>query len=131
MKAKNTAILIGAMVFLLAVTGARAQSWKKLEPNTVKVLVDTTLLGAYEATIMPGEKGKVHTHAASFFYALTDCHLVVHYADGKDEKFDLKAGEYGYGAPERPHWTENTGSQPAKFLLVELKEHPYRQTAKK
>ncbi len=104
-----------------------AQDWKSIDPGMNNVLVDTTLLRATIATIEPGEKSGMHTHPASLFYALTDCKIVVHYADGKDETYDLKAGDSGYGDPERPHQTENTGKQTIKFLLVELKEHPYKK----
>lgn len=110
---------------------ARAQDWKEMDAKTVTVLADTTLLRAAEVTIMAGEKGKVHSHPAHFFYALTECHLVVHYTDGKQEKYDLKPGDSGFSNPERPHRTENVGIKPAKFLIVELKEHPYKASANK
>jgi mannose-6-phosphate isomerase-like protein (cupin superfamily) len=38
---------------------------------------------------------------------------------------ELKAGDSGFGSPEKPHQTENIGNKTVKFLLVELKEHPY------
>jgi len=107
-----------------------AQNWKDLDAKAVKTLADTVLVRASEVMIMPGEKGSVHTHPAHFFYALTDCHLTIHYTDGKVEKYDLKTGDCGYSNPERPHWTENTGSKACKFLIVELKEHPYAANAK-
>ncbi len=91
------------------------------------VLVDTTLLRAMIVTLEPGQKTDVHSHPANFLYALTDGKLIVHYTDSKDETYDLKAGDSGYGDPERPHQTENTGKKTVKFLLVELKEHPYKK----
>ena len=103
----------------------QALDWNQMDAKVVKTLADTNLIRASEVTIMPGEKGLVHTHPAHFFYALTDCHLVIHYTDGATEKYDLVAGDNGFSNPERPHWTENTGDKPAKFLIVELKEHPY------
>jgi oxalate decarboxylase/phosphoglucose isomerase-like protein (cupin superfamily) len=57
---------------------------------------------------------------------LTDGKAVVNYTDGKSEAINIKAGEYGYGDPERPHTIENVGDKPIKFLLVELNEHPYK-----
>ena len=67
----------------------------------------------------------MHTHPAHFFYALTECHLIVHYTDGKEERYNMAPGDNGFFSdPERPHWTENIGDKPAKFLLVELAEHP-------
>jgi len=112
-------------VAMLFITSAQAQSWHEMDAKTVKILADTTLVNAVEVTVLPGEKGSMHTHPAHFFYALSECHLIIHYSDGKEDKYDLKAGDYGFSNPERPHWTENVGKQPAKFLIVELKEHPY------
>lgn len=113
------------VVLFFSLSCALAQDWKDLDAKTVKTLADTALVRASEVTIAPGEKGSVHTHPAHFFYALTDCKLIIHYTDGKEEKYDLHPGDNGYSNPERPHWTENVGDKPARFLIVELKEHPY------
>lgn len=118
----NLAVLT---LFLLSVS-IFAQDWAKVNPEMNNILTDTTLLRATIATIEPGKKSEFHTHPASFFYALTDAKLIVHYADGQNETFELKAGDSGYGVPERPHQTENAGDKTAKFLLIELKEHPYK-----
>lgn len=115
---------IVALFFYLAEAGA--QNWKDLDAKAVKTLAESSLVRASEVTIMPGEKGNVHTHPAHFFYALTECHLVIYYTDGKQVKYDLLPGECGAEGPERPHQTENVGDKPAKFLIVELKEHPYK-----
>jgi quercetin dioxygenase-like cupin family protein len=104
-----------------------AQDWAKLNPEMNQILADTTLLRATIAVIEPGKKSDVHSHPAGFFYALTDMKLKVYYTDGQTETFEMKAGDYMYGAPEKPHQTENIGDKTAKFLMVELKEHPYKQ----
>ncbi len=39
---------------------------------------------------------------------------------------ELKTGDYMYADPEKPHETENIGDKTVKFLIVELKEHPYK-----
>jgi quercetin dioxygenase-like cupin family protein len=108
-----------------------AHDWKRVNPKMVQTLNDTTLIHAYVSTLAPGEKSALHTHPAAFFYALTDCKLKVYYSDGKTEEWDLKAGDSGYSGPERQHITENTGAATAKFLLVELKEHPYKVSKSK
>jgi len=119
-------ILSFALLFTLFISeNLFSQDWAKVNPEMNNILTDTTLLRATVATIEPGAKSQVHSHPASFFYALTDCNLKVYYADGQNESFNLKAGEYGYGDPEKPHQTENVGDKTAKFLLIELKEHPY------
>ena len=120
-------ILIGTcFLFLIASTTTFTQDWKKANPSINKILADTTYIRAMEVTLAPGEKSDVHSHPAHFFYALTDGKLIVHYTDGKNETFDLKAGDSGFSVPERPHMTENGGETTVKFLLVELKEHPYK-----
>ena len=129
---KKILSLIATGIFLfVAATTTSAQEWKKTDPKMNHILADTTFLRATEAIIEPGEKSKQHTHPAAFFYALTDCKLRVYYNDGKTEDLDLKAGDSGCAGPERPHMTENTGNKQARFLLVELKEHPYKGASKK
>jgi len=126
----KTSLFLTAVLFLVFFTftsGTLAQDWKNTNPKMNNVLVDTTLLRAMVVTIEPGEKSDVHSHPANFFYALTEGKLLVHYTDGKDETYDLKVGDAGYGDPERPHSTENAGKQTIKFLIVELKEHPYKK----
>lgn len=114
-----------ALITILSSGSLLSQDWAKVNPEMNMIMADTSLLRATIATIEPGQKSALHTHPANFFYALTDCKLKVYYADGQTESFELKAGEGGYGRPEKPHQTENTGDKTAKFLLVELKEHPY------
>ncbi|MBI4429448.1 MAG: cupin domain-containing protein [Ignavibacteriales bacterium] len=123
---KTALVLTLAGILLISTTRLHAQDWKKTNPQVNAVVLDTTLVRAMVVTIGPGKKSEAHTHPANFFYALTDGKLVVHYTDGKDETYDLKAGDAGFGDPERPHVTENVGSKEVKFLLVELKEHPYK-----
>jgi quercetin dioxygenase-like cupin family protein len=120
-----TAVLILALFTFTS--GTLAQDLKSISSKMNNVLVDTTLLRAMIVTIEPGQKTAVHNHPANFVYALTDCKLIVHYTDGKDETYELKAGDSAYGDPERPHETENAGKQTIKFLIVELKEHPYKK----
>ncbi len=89
------------------------------------VLADTTFLRATVVTLQPGEKTDMHTHPAHFFYALTEGKLLVHFKDGSTQTYDMKPGMAVAAGPERPHVTENNGTTTVKFLLVELKEHPY------
>jgi quercetin dioxygenase-like cupin family protein len=125
MKVLVSILLASALLFVVVDKGAIAQDWKKANPKMNMILSDTTLVRAMVVTIQPHEKSDVHSHPAHFFYALTDLKLRVHYTDGKTETYDVKAGEGAFGEPERPHVTENIGSKPGKFLIVELKEHPY------
>src|SRR6187397_992418 len=83
-KIMKKSILSLATIVLFGITSASAQNWKDLDAKSVKTLAENKLIRSSEVTIMPGEKGQVHTHPAHFFYALTDCHLVIHYTDGKE-----------------------------------------------
>ena len=124
-------IIGGMFILFMSASNLYAQDWKKANPEMNNILVDTTLVRAMVVTLEPGQKSDIHTHPAHFFYALTDGKLIVHYTDGKDETYDLRAGDSGFSEPERSHVTENGGSKPVKFLLVELKEHPYKVSKKK
>jgi mannose-6-phosphate isomerase-like protein (cupin superfamily) len=125
MKNKLLKTIGATVIFLLLSFNTTAQDWKNQNPKMNHILADTTFLRATEVILLPGEKSDLHTHPAHFFYALTEGKLTVHYKDGKNESFDLKPGMSGVSAPERPHVAENTGATTVKFLLVELKEHPY------
>src|SRR6185295_17396453 len=131
MKNKLSVVAGGIFMLLLCATYAGAQDWSKVNPKINHVLADTTFLRATEVTLAPGEKSDMHTHPAHFYYALTAGKMLVHYEDGKEETYDLKPGESGVGAPERPHMTTNVGKTTIKFLIVELKEHPYQPQAAK
>lgn len=125
---KTSLFLIAILFFTFSLTSdTSAQDMKNTNSKMYSVVVDTTLLRAVVVTLEPGEKTEVHTHPANFFYAITDGKLVVHYTDGKDETYDIKPGDGGFGDPERAHVTENAGKKTLKFLIVELKEHPYKK----
>jgi quercetin dioxygenase-like cupin family protein len=131
MKRNISIIVEGIFILFLSSFSAVAQEWKNVNPKMNHVLADAALLRATEVTLEPGEKSDMHTHPAHFFYALTEGKLMIHYKDGKDEIYEMKLGDSGASEPERPHVTENVGSSTIKFLLVELKEHPYIAPKKK
>jgi len=125
---KRVSILFAATLVCIVFTVqvGHTQNFFKGNPGLCKILGDTTFTTAAEVTFMPGQKSDVHTHAAQFVYALTDGALKVHYSDGKVETFELKMGDSFVAPAERPHWTENPGKKPLKFILVEFKDHPYK-----
>jgi quercetin dioxygenase-like cupin family protein len=129
---KKMLFLTGGMIMVLFLSSynAEAQDWKNVNPKMNHILADTTFLRGTLVTLEPGEKSDWHTHPAHFFYALTEGKMVVHYKDGTKEEYNMKPGDSGMSGPERPHMTENTGKTTIKFLIVELKEHPYKSTEK-
>jgi quercetin dioxygenase-like cupin family protein len=124
---KKYLMLMGSGIFFLFLFSnpMSAQVIKKTDAKMNHVLVDTSYVRAMEVSIEPGQKTDIHTHPAHFFYALTEGKLKVTYSDCGEEIFDIKKGDSGFSMPERPHYTENISKKPIKFLLVELKEHPY------
>jgi len=130
MKTAPSYVAGGILIYFLFSFNLNAQDWKNINPKMNNILVDTTLLRVTVVSMEPGQKSDTHSHPAHFFYALTDGKLIIHYTDGKNETFDLKAGDSGFSIPERPHITENAGTKQVKFLIVELKEHPYKAPKK-
>lgn len=136
MKNFKKTLVRGIFVLLLFTLGAMAQD-KKMETNSmgsgkmVNNLVDNKMVHAAEVTLEPGQKTDMHTHPAHFYYALSEGKMMVHYKDGKEETIELKPGESGFSDPERPHIAENVGTTTIKFLIVELKEHPYKEAKPK
>ena len=120
-----------ALTIVLLTGGLYAQEWTKVNPEMTSVLSDTNLVLAYVASIEPGQKSIMHTHSATFIYTITDLKLKVYYADGQVETVEVPAGLGLYANPEKMHQTENIGDKTAKFLLVELKEHPYVSSSSK
>jgi quercetin dioxygenase-like cupin family protein len=115
------------IVLLITVTSSMlsAQDWTKLNTNGRETLVDTTLLEAVILTFEPGEKLGPMTHPVYFAYALTGGKIKVHVPEGEPMILEFDAGFNLFAGPEGPHMTENIGGKTVKFLLVELKEHPY------
>ena len=102
-----------------------AQDWTKLNTDGRETLVDTTLLEAVIFTIEPGEKVGPMIHPKYFAYAFNGGKVKVHLPEGEPMVLEFDAGFSMFTGPEGPHMAENIGDKTVKFLLVELKEHPY------
>lgn len=124
MKRFSFLLAAGMLLVLFSASHSTAQTAVAGEVM-VKPLADTSFTFIAEVTFMPGQKTDVHTHPAHFVYALSGGELTVNFTSGKTEKLALKAGEYIFLPPEDPHWTENTGKTPVKFLLIEYNDYPY------
>jgi len=131
MKKIQTILAIGTFFLFAIISCSSAQEFMKTDAKIVKVLADTTYMTAMEVTFPAGYKTNTHSHPAHFVYALTDGTLNIAYSDGKKEEFSMKAGDSFSAAPERPHMTTNAGNKPLTFILVELKDHPYKASMKK
>ena len=129
---KQVRILFAFTLLTVLISGQQvhAQDFFKTNAGMCKMLADTTFGTAALVTFNPGQKTTLHTHAAEFLYALTDGTLTVHYADGRTVEFALKEGDSMMAPSDSPHWTENLGKKPVKFILVEFDEHPYMPAKK-
>jgi quercetin dioxygenase-like cupin family protein len=125
MKITLATIAAAGLLLWTLPSNATAQDWMTVNPKNLHTLVDTTLIRAYVVTLAPGEKSGIHSHPAEFFYALTTGKIKVFYTDGDSVVMAVKAGESGYSDPERPHWVQNVGSTTARWIELEMKEHPY------
>ncbi len=126
MKTSIFKILAFVLIVFCISTSLLAQNWENLNPDGTEILADTTLLRSVIVTIAPGETIGPVTHPAHFAYILTDGKLRVHTEGREPAVMDLKKGMPIYMDPVGPHKTENVGSEPFSFLIVELKEHPYK-----
>lgn len=103
-----------------------AQSAIKTMGSFNNVIVDTSMIFAYTATLKPGETTDMHTHSAHLLYILEGGKIEVRFADGNKEVHELEAGFSGFFPPEAAHVSANVGNTTVKFLLVELPEYPYK-----
>ncbi|MEL1239753.1 cupin domain-containing protein [Flavobacterium flavipallidum] len=127
---RSILVEIGSYLFFLLCHFNLSAQMMRMD-NMGRELANSKLIHASEMILEPGKKTIMHTHPAHFYYALTDVNLKVSYQDGKVAMYKMKAGESGVSEPERPHVTQNVGSKTAKFLVVELKEHPYKPSKSK
>lgn len=100
---------------------AEGQDVMKVAANHYKVLKEDASVRVVENTLGPGEKDPMHTHPAGWFYVTKPGKMKVVHADGKSEVWDAKAGEQGWMDAEGPHTSENIGTAPMGFVLVEVK----------
>lgn len=100
---------------------ARAQDIVAVAPAHTRVLTENAQVRVIESTLRPGEKDALHTHPAGWYYVTRPGTMKVVYADGRVETWAPKAGESGWLPGEAAHSSENVGTKPITFVLVEVK----------
>lgn len=110
-----------ALSFFLAGTVAVAQDAVKVAPDHYKVLVDNPQVRVIQNVLKPGEKDGTHTHPAGWFYVTQGGTMKVLTAQGKVEMWTPKTGDSGWMEAEGAHSSENVGTAPMSFILVEVK----------
>jgi quercetin dioxygenase-like cupin family protein len=118
-------------IFTGLCTFSFAQDVMKVASNHYKVLFENESVRVVENTLGPGEKDPMHTHPAGWAYVTKPGKMKVVYADGKTETWEAKEGEATWIDAEGPHTSENIGTAPMGFVLVEVKGAKQHSAAKK
>ena len=116
---KPAALALAAPLLLAAPT--LAQDAVKAAPDHYAVKVENAQVRVIENVLRPGEKDATHTHPAGWFYVTQGGKMKVIHADGKIEMWEPKTGDSGWMEAEGAHTSENVGSAPMGFILVEVK----------
>jgi hypothetical protein len=90
-------------------------------PEHYKVRVDNAYVRVVENVLGPGEKDGMHTHPAGWYYVTLPGTMKIGHPDGTTKTWEAKAGEAGWMEAEGLHTSENAGTQPMGFILVEVK----------
>lgn len=110
-----------AVPVLLAASAVLAQDAVKVAPDHYTVKVENAQVRVIENVLKPGEKDGSHTHPAGWFYVTRGGRMKVSHADGKVELWEPKTGDSGWMEAEGAHASENVGTAPMSFILVEVK----------
>ena len=121
----NNRLLAVSVVFvavlLVTVTSVRAQDMVKVAPKNCTVVLDNDHVRVVRVVIKPGEKLAMHSHGASFVYALSSGKTKYTFPDGKTEERETKAGTAVW-SDSVTHSAENIGTTETRALVVELKK---------
>lgn len=122
-KALLATTVLGLGALALAARPLQAQDVMLVAKEHYKVLVDNENVRVVENTLKPGEKDARHTHPAGWYIVTKGGRMQVVFANGKKEMWEPKTGESGWSPAEDAHTSENVGTAPMTYILVEIK-HP-------
>jgi mannose-6-phosphate isomerase-like protein (cupin superfamily) len=120
-------ILALGLAALLSVTASSAMAQDapptfQADPEVYKVIFEDQNFRVISATWKKGVHDKAHSHPVpSVIYAVTDCSLRVHAADGKTRDIAPKAGTSMAVPLTTSHNAENIGNADCQAILVERK----------
>lgn len=78
-----------------------------------------TEVAAALVDVKPGHLREIHWHPNADewqYYVSGQARMTVFAAEGSARTFDYRAGDVGYVPKSMPHYVENTGSEPLRFL---------------
>ena len=98
-----------------------SQDAVKVAPDIYKVLLENDAVRVVDFRIKQGAKAEMHSHPQSVAIVLNDQRLKFTFPNGKSEDVDLKRGQAVW-LDALSHTVENTGTEDAAGVLVELKK---------
>jgi beta-alanine degradation protein BauB len=93
----------------------------KVAPDMYKVLLENDAVRVVDFRMKQGAKSEMHSHPQSVAVVLNDQRLRFTFPNGKSEDADLKRGQAVW-LDALSHSVENTGTEDAAGVLVELKK---------
>jgi beta-alanine degradation protein BauB len=98
-----------------------SQDAVKVAPDMYKVLLENDAVRVVDFRMKQGAKSEMHSHPQSVAVVLNDQRLRFTFPNGKSEDADLKRGQAVW-LDALSHSVENTGTEDAAGVLVELKK---------
>jgi quercetin dioxygenase-like cupin family protein len=98
-----------------------SQDAVKVAPDVYKVLLENDDVRVVEYRIKQGAKSEMHSHPRSVAIVLNDQRAEFTFPNGKSEVVDFKRGQAVW-LDALSHTVENTGTEDASGVLVELKK---------
>jgi quercetin dioxygenase-like cupin family protein len=98
-----------------------SQDAVKVAPDSYKVVLENDAVRVVDFRMKQGAKSEMHSHPKSVAICLNDQRLRFTFPNGKSEVVDLKRGQAVW-LDALSHAVENTGTEDAAGVLVELKK---------
>jgi beta-alanine degradation protein BauB len=98
-----------------------SQDAVKVAPDIYKILLENDAVRVVEFRMKQGAKSEMHSHPRSVAIILNDQRLKFTFPNGKSDAVDLKRGQAVW-LDAVSHTVENTGTEDASGVLVELKK---------
>jgi quercetin dioxygenase-like cupin family protein len=103
---------------------AAAQDMVQVAGKAAKVVLENERVRVIEITVPPGGSTGMHSHAGDQLVVfLSGATGMQQMADGTQKAMNRKPGEVAWNTPVT-HDTKNTGQQPVRTLVIELKGPP-------
>lgn len=113
-------VLAAAAVTLSLATQSPAQDPLTVGPDVYALKLENERVRVMEVTFAPGASIALHSHPDHAVYVVEGGTLVVTDASGKDQTFEIKAGD-SFWMPAQSHSARNPGTTNLKLVVVEVK----------